>query len=59
MSSTETIEKDEDTAYDEVISDLKSLTDKYVKNPKAKEIFLTKLNQLLRLIELTENEEED
>ncbi len=57
--SIETIEADENTAYDEVMSDLKGLTEKYVKDARVKKIFLGKLDQLRRLIDGGDAEGED
>jgi hypothetical protein len=58
-TSNEKMEKDEDTAYDEVLDDLVGLTDKYVTNSVIKEIFMQKLRQLRRLIGPVNEEEED
>ena len=48
--SDEKIENDEDTAYDEVIRDLKGLSHKYIKDEEIRKIFFAKLEQLERLL---------
>jgi hypothetical protein len=54
--SFEKMVEDQDTAYDEVLDDLLALTDKYVKEKSAKEIFNKKLQQLRRIIDGGEEE---
>ena len=58
--SMEKVVPDDDTAYDEVLGDLKGLTYKYVKDAKIQAVFIKKLEQLKRLVEgASEEEEED
>ncbi len=44
------MEKDENTAYDEVVRDIAIIGDNFIKHKKEYSLFKKKINQLMRLL---------